>query len=71
MRAECSSQGALFPDVAGRDAVVRFDTGDVTSNGGVLVLERADRRVKLLSRFAACVRDHRDPTASITRCGSS
>ena len=61
MRAQCSSEGTLFPDVAGRDAVVRFDAGDVTSNGGVLVLERAERRVKLLSRFASCFRDHRDP----------
>ncbi|MBI3875368.1 MAG: IS1380 family transposase [Verrucomicrobia bacterium] len=51
----------MFPGVAGRDAVVRFDAGDVTSNGGVLMLERADRRVGLMSRFAACFRDHRDP----------
>src|SRR5437016_13035659 len=60
MRAECNSQGTLFPGVAGRDAVVRFDAGDVTSDGGVLMLERADRRVGLMSRFAACFRDHRD-----------
>ena len=61
MRTECSSQGTLFAGVAGRDVVVRFDAGEVTSNGGALLLERADRRVKLTSRFAACFRDHRDP----------
>lgn len=61
MSAECSSEGTLFPDVAGRTAVVRFDAGEVTSNGGVLVLERVDRRIGLLRRFAACFRDHRDP----------
>jgi hypothetical protein len=60
METECSDGGTLFPDVAGRDAVVRFNADCVTSNGGVLVLERADRRTKLLSRFAACFRDHRD-----------
>src|SRR5438477_2354295 len=60
MRAECNSQGTLFPGVAGRDAVVQFNAGDVTSNGGVLLLERADRRVGLTARFAACFRDHRD-----------
>ena len=61
MDTECSEQGTLFPDVAGREAMVRFNADAVTSNGGVLVLERADRRAKLLSRFAACFRDHRDP----------
>ena len=61
MSTECSTQGVLFPGVAGRDAVVQFNAGDVTSNGGVLMLDRADRRVGLMSRFAACFRDHRDP----------
>lgn len=62
MNAECSTTGTLFPGVAGRDAVVRFNAGDVSSNGGVLLLERVDRRIGLLTRFAACFRDHRDPT---------
>jgi hypothetical protein len=61
MSTKCSTQGVLFPGVAGRDAVVHFNAGDVTSNGGVLMLERADRRIGLMSRFAACFRDHRDP----------
>ena len=60
MSTECNSQKLLFEGVAGRDAVVSFDAGEVTSNGGVLMLERADRRVDLTSRFAACFRDHRD-----------
>ncbi|HZM35149.1 MAG TPA: transposase, partial [Burkholderiales bacterium] len=62
MRTECNSQGTLFPGVAGRDAVVQFNAGAVTSNGGVLLLERVDRRIGLTSRFAACFRDHRDPS---------
>jgi hypothetical protein len=61
MSTKCSTQGVLFPGVAGRDAVVQFNAGDVTSNGGVLMLERADRRIGLTPRFAACFRDHRDP----------
>ncbi len=60
MRAECGRQETLFPDVAGREAIVRFNADRVTSNGRVLMPERADRRVKLFSRFAACFRDHRD-----------
>lgn len=61
MSAECSTTGTLFPDIAGRDAVVRFDAGDVTSDGGVVLLERADRRTDLMRRFALCFRDHRNP----------
>ena len=61
MRAECITTGTLFPDIAGRDAVVRFDAGDVTSDGGVLLLERADRRIDLTRRAALCFRDHRSP----------
>jgi hypothetical protein len=42
MSTKCSTQGTLFPGVAGRDAVVQFNAGDVTSNGGSLLLECAD-----------------------------
>jgi len=62
MKTDCSASGTLFPDIAGRDAVVRFDAGAVSTDGGVLLLERTDRRVRLLSRFAAAFRDHRDPS---------
>lgn len=59
MKTDCSTQGTLFADIAGRDAVARFDAGDVTSSAGVLLLERTDRRLDLLRRFAGCFRDHR------------
>ncbi|MCG3133969.1 MAG: hypothetical protein HMLKMBBP_01238 [Planctomycetes bacterium] len=61
MSTESSTTGTLFHDIAGRDAVVRFDAGDVTSDGGVVLLERADRRIDLTRRFAPCFRDHRNP----------
>ncbi len=61
MNTECSTQKMLFEGVAGRDAVVCFDAGEVTSSAGVLLLECTDRRMRLLSRFASCFRDHRDP----------
>jgi hypothetical protein len=60
MDTKCNTQRTLFPGVSGRDAVVRFDAVEVTSNGGVLLLERVDRRIELTSRFAACFRDHRN-----------
>ena len=61
MNTECSAQRMLFDGVAGRDAVLNFDAGEVTSGAGVVLLERTDRRLRLLSRFASCFRDHRDP----------
>jgi DDE family transposase len=61
MKTDCSTQGTLFDAIAGRDVVARFDAGEVTSSAGVLLLERTDRRTRLLLRFARCFRDHRNP----------
>lgn len=60
MKTDCTSQGTLFPGIAGRDAVARFDAAAVTSSAGVLLLERTDRRLDLLPRLAACFDDYRD-----------
>lgn len=38
-----------------------FDGGAITSNGGVLLLSAADRRIKLTERVARCFRDLRAP----------
>jgi hypothetical protein len=46
---------------SGREVVVRFDGGTMTSDGGALLLRRADRRLNLLPRAAACFRDQRNP----------
>lgn len=48
-----------FP--AGRRLVAAFDGGEITSDGGAVLVERADRRRGLVARFAACFADHRDP----------
>ena len=48
-----------FP--AGRRLVARFDGGEISSDGGAVLVERADRRRSLLMRFAACFEDFRDP----------
>lgn len=70
MSAECSTQGTLFPDITGRDAVVRFDAGAATTDAWVLLVERIDRRIGLSRRFADCFRDHRaharGPPAGVT-----
>ena len=50
----------LFPMVQGRKVEVDFEGGDVTSNGGVLLLGLADRALGGISqRIARCIPDKR------------
>ena len=49
-----------FPAVKGRAVTAAFDGGDVTSDGGVLLLRQADRALGLTYTLAAAVRDGRD-----------
>jgi len=46
----------------GRRLVGRFDGGQISSDGGVLLLAAVERKRGLLARFAACFEDHRDPS---------
>jgi len=48
-----------FEPVEGRRLEAAFDGGTMTSDAGVLLLGRADRRLGLLRRFAACFVDGR------------
>jgi len=43
-----------------REFVARFDGGDITSDGGALLLARVEERRGILRRFAGCFTDHRD-----------
>ena len=45
--------------LGGRELVWRFDGGDITSDGGVLVLKRLEERTRIVRRFAACFTDYR------------
>jgi hypothetical protein len=47
-----------FP--SGRRLVAGFDGGEISSDGGAVLVERADRRRRLVARFASCFEDHRD-----------
>ena len=46
----------------GRALVWRFDGGDITSDGGVLVLKKLEQRTGIVRRFAACFTDYRKAT---------
>jgi hypothetical protein len=41
--------------------VARFDGGDITSDGGALLLRELEARTGLIRSFAGCFIDHRDP----------
>jgi len=45
--------------LGGRELVWRFDGGDITSDGGVLVLKKLEERTGIVRRFAACFTDYR------------
>jgi hypothetical protein len=47
--------------LGGRELVWRFDGGDITSDGGALVLRRLEQRTGIVRRFAACFTDYRSP----------
>ncbi len=50
-----------FAPVENRRVVAGFDGGAITSNAGALLLGATDRAIGLVRRFAACVRDAREP----------
>jgi Transposase DDE domain group 1 len=57
---QCNQSGFAFEEQGGREVVVRFDGGTMTSDGGALLLRQTDQRLNLLPRLAACFRDRRN-----------
>lgn len=56
---DCNQQQLLFPRCKGRRVEARFSDGAITSNGGVLLLRRADRALDLTERVANALTDTR------------
>ncbi len=50
-----------FPAVGRKKITAAFDGGRITSDGGVMLLAAAERRLKLAEKLAAAIRDPRDP----------
>ena len=48
-----------FPPVAGKSVTARFDGGDITSDVGVLLLTKADKKLGLTQAMAAEIVDER------------
>jgi hypothetical protein len=69
-QAECSGEQLSFQAVGGRQIVARFDGGQLSSDGGGLLLREVDRRTGLLKEFAACFRDYRNPSLVVHSLGT-
>ncbi len=59
---KCSERRGGFGRIGRRVIEANFDGGDISSDGGVLLLRRADERIGLSRAAAAVLSDPRDPT---------
>jgi hypothetical protein len=58
---DCSAPPLEFAPFKRRQVVAEFDGGDVSSDGGVLLLRQLERRLGLLQQAASVLSDPRDP----------
>ncbi len=61
MKTECSDDRFSCKFLGRRGVVARFDGGDITSDGGAILLRELEAKTGIIRRFAACFTDHRDP----------
>jgi hypothetical protein len=61
MKTECTPTQLEFHALGRREVVGRFDGGNITSDGGGLLLRETEKRTGIISGFAKCFRDLRDP----------
>ena len=61
MKTECNQKSFGFQARGTREVVGRLDGGQITSDGGGLLLREREQATGIIAQFAACFRDHRDP----------
>jgi len=55
----CSRSGLEFPSCKNRKVQANFNGGNITSDGGVMLLKQADKLINMTDRIAAMIDDHR------------
>ena len=50
-----------FSLLGARQVLASFDGGDISSDGGSLLLRKTEQRTAIIRQFAACFTDHRNP----------
>jgi hypothetical protein len=58
---DCNEAQLSFQALGRREVVAKFDGGQLSSDGGGLLLRETERRVGIIKQFAACFRDYRNP----------
>ena len=58
---ECNQEVFSFASHFSRRVEASFTAGQVSTDGGALLLRQADRKIGLLGRVAACFIDRRSP----------
>src|SRR3954471_1030769 len=61
MSTPCNPAYLDFPMLGPRQVLADFDGGDISSDGGALLLRQTERLTGIIRQFAACFDDHRDP----------
>jgi hypothetical protein len=61
MTTECNPAYLDFPMLGRRDVLADFDGGDISSDGGALLLRKIEQLTGIIRQFADCFTDHRDP----------
>ena len=61
MNTECSTDQLAFHALGRRTVVGRFDGGEISSDGGGLLLREVEQRTQILRRLSECFIDHRHP----------
>src|SRR5262245_16134202 len=50
-----------FPALGRRQVLASFDGGDISSDGGALLLRKTEDLTGIIQQFAACFTDYRNP----------
>ena len=61
MDTQCNATYLDFPMLGRRELVADFDGGDITTDGGALLLRKVEQLTAILRQFATCFTDHRNP----------
>jgi len=61
METQCNATYLDFPMLGRREVLADFDGGDISSDGGALLLRKTEELTGIIRQFAACFTDHRNP----------
>ena len=61
MKTHCNQKTFEFQTKNSRKIIAHFNGGNISSDSGGLLLQQTERITGIISRFAACFIDHRDP----------